>query len=777
MPPVGWRRAIGDRHPDPFRAKQVPDPLTDDGPVQGLPLGGLGTGSIGRDLDGRFSRWHLVPGRPSYRPAAGSWLGMELAAPADPDGARGPASGGVTCGPLALVAAGTETRPAGLAPAEGPVGDYEALFPFARYRYRSALTWGIEVEVRQWSPVVPGREDESSWPVGCFEVELRSGRDQPCEVTVALVFELPLGPAGLDGQAAELWAADGTAGARLSGAPASFAVSAEAPAGGSAAARTLACADEYEALSGGLWAAIAGPAPDGRAAGPGAGLAAAARLRLEPGEARTVALALAWDVPLIRFGERRQHAWYRAHTRRFGREGMAAAEIAGAMLASREELAERIEAWHAGLADDLERRGAPAWMLAALCNELYVMVEGGTAWVVGRRGDEAEEEHFAVLESVDYRYYETLDVRYYSSFALLELWPRLERLVVADYVRTLGVEDDGAIRAQWNGRDGRRKRRDAAPHDLGGPYGDPFRHVNAYDLHDSGDWRDLNPKLVLQVARDALLLGDERLAREAWPACREAIRYVEAFDVDGDGVPEHDGLPGQTYDTWPMTGLSAYCGDLWLACLAAGAWLARLAGDDAEAERLTAMRLRAQPVLEAALWTGTHYRFDASGGPTSEIVLAGQLAGTWYALLLGLPAPHPAERAERALETVLAANFRGFAGGRLGPVNGRLADGRPPGVESEQADEVWVGVGWTIASMALLMGRDAEAWAVGAALYRTLYEDSGLWFRTPEAWTEDRRFRAAVYHRPLAVWSLVTALRLREHPVQHHAFIDPLTAT
>ena len=67
----GWRRHIGVRHPNPFTAK--PDQqLTDDGPVQGLPFGGLGTGSIGRDHDGGFSRWHLSPGRYRYRPSPGA---------------------------------------------------------------------------------------------------------------------------------------------------------------------------------------------------------------------------------------------------------------------------------------------------------------------------------------------------------------------------------------------------------------------------------------------------------------------------------------------------------------------------------------------------------------------------------------------------------------------------------------------------------------------------------------------------------------------------------
>ena len=42
---------------------------------------------------------------------------------------------------------------------------------------------------------------------------------------------------------------------------------------------------------------------------------------------------------------------------------------------------------------------------------------------------------------------------------------------------------------------------------------------------------------------------------------------IAIADVDGDGLPEHDGLPDQTYDTWPMHGPSAYVGILWLGAL------------------------------------------------------------------------------------------------------------------------------------------------------------------------------------------------------------------
>jgi len=733
----GWKRRIGDQLADPYRAK--PDQgLIDDGACRGLPLGGLGTGSIGRDFDGCFSRWHLIPGAYRHEVSPGSWVAVQWS----------------SAKPAVLAASEVRRRPQCLASCPDG-GEYEALFPFAWYRFP-------EVTVRQWSPVIPGRERESAWPVAYFEVTLRNPDDHAArEVAVALAFELPVGERFVNGPI-ELSHDGSTAAAQLAAGAGGFALGAETSSAVQVAAAPLRGEADYDRLGSDLWEPVAelaqGPpvsvAPDEHP-----GLVAAARAALGPLEERTVRFALAWDLPEVKSGGTGQRSWWRAHTREFGRTGDAAPRVVQAALVAGRELADAAEAWQAALGARLAGWKAPAWLLPALCNQLSVLVDGGTAWVLD---DAGEEEHFGTLECIDYPFYETIDVRYYSSFVLLELWPRLESLVMRDIVRAVGQDDPRKVTTDWDGREAVRKVRHAVPHDLGSPGDDPFRRSNAYTLQDTSTWKDLNPKFVLQLVRNAKMLADGEFSAALWPVCRDAIAYLECCDRDGDGIPENAGVPDQTYDTWPMTGVSAYCGDLWLATLSAGEWAARRAGDQGGAERLARLRDRAAARLEELLWTGTHYRFDSSGGPVGETIFADQLAGTWYALLLGLPPPHLLERVERSLTAVLSTNLRGFAHGRLGVVNGRSPQGGPAEGGAEQADEVWVGVCWGIASLCLLLGRDADAWELGEALYRTIYEESGLWFRTPEAWNEERQFRAQIYHRPLAVWSLYTALRVRD---------------
>lgn len=48
---------------------------------------------------------------------------------------------------------------------------------------------------------------------------------------------------------------------------------------------------------------------------------------------------------------------------------------------------------------------------------------------------------------------------------------------------------------------------------------EPWLRVNAYVIHDTADWKDLNLKFVLQVYRDYYLTGDQGFLRDMWPVC------------------------------------------------------------------------------------------------------------------------------------------------------------------------------------------------------------------------------------------------------------------
>ena len=100
------------------------------------------------------------------------------------------------------------------------------------------------------------------------------------------------------------------------------------------------------------------------------------------------------------------------------------------------------------------------------------------------------------------------------------------------------------------------------------------------------DLADLAPKLVLQVWRDVVVLGDEDLMGEALPTLERVMADLAASDLDGDGLPDHGGIPDQTYDTWPMTGPSAYGGSLYLGALAALEAMHRRTGSVARADAI-----------------------------------------------------------------------------------------------------------------------------------------------------------------------------------------------
>jgi non-lysosomal glucosylceramidase len=766
--PHAWRWPIGVAYGGPERARQdVNGPLIDDGPWAGVPLGGLGAGSIGRTHRGDFARWHLDVGRHRFETIPVDQFSVFVSG-----GEAGSAHVLSTIRPDMLRSWNWDLP-------EG-AGTYHGLFPNAWLEYDWAAL-PVRLLQRQFSPVIPGNYRESSYPVGIFDWQIDNPGSEPVTVGLMLTWLNDIGrDRGQDRRGGHLNASlrrDGLAGVVMLG-PADVA---DAPWNGSVAIMAaeepgvrLTTFDRFQADDGAdVWADFAADGRlddvvDDRPSAPGEALGAAlaATVELGPGETRTVSFVLAWDLPIVEFGSGTR--WYKRYTRFFDRSGANAWAIGAEALARRGEWSAAIDAWQAPILAD---PGRPDWYKTALFNELYYLVDGGTVWTdgepfhisepaallapAGRWGDGRTPEslgHFAVLECYDYAFYNTLDVNFYASWALLLLWPELDVRVMRDFAATVDLDDPEIVTVGWQGTPAQRKRRGAMPHDLGSPSEDPFLRPNAYSWRDINIWKDLNSKFVLQVWRDILLAPAPDLAGETWPAVVQAMEYLGGFDRDGDGLPEHDGQPDQTYDAWSMTGPSAYSGALWLAALRAAMRLGEIVGDMTRVERFGRLLDRGSAAFEARLWNGRCYRFDASGEASSDSVMADQLAGQWYADATGLGDLVSPERIRTALRTIYESNVLAFGGGDMGAVNGIRPDGSVD-ESTEQSPESWTGTTYGLAAFMIGRGLTEEGWRTAHGAFSVTY-GRGLWFRTPEAYLEDGRYRATMYLRPLAIWAI-----------------------
>jgi len=74
--------------------------------------------------------------------------------------------------------------------------------------------------------------------------------------------------------------------------------------------------------------------------------------------------------------------------------------------------------------------------------------------------------------------------------------------------------------------------------------------------------------------------------------------------------------------------------------------------------------------------------------------------------------------------------------------------------DNEQIQEVWVGTTFGLCAEMIAEGLQREAFATAKGIYDVVYEKKGYWFRTPEAWGTDGMYRASMYMRPGAIWSM-----------------------
>ncbi|GFQ03947.1 non-lysosomal glucosylceramidase [Phtheirospermum japonicum] len=564
------------------------------------------------------------------------------------------------------------------------------------------------------------------------------------------------------------------------------------------------------------------------------GTAVAASLTIPAETVKTVTFSLAWACPEVNFtGGRTYHrpvSYCSRYTKFYGTHSNVASDIARDAIVEHRRWESEIEAWQRPI---LEDKRLPEWYPPTLFNELYYLNAGGTIWTdgsppihsirtIGKRRfsldrsttdpttkpDQTETAlnilnrmtsllqdlhtpasttsalgtnllsntddnigQFLYLEGIEYHMCNTYDVHFYASFALTALFPKLELSIQRDFASAVMMHDPTMMTLLQDGTSVQRKVLGAVPHDIG--MRDPWFEVNFYNLHNTDRWKDLNSKFVLQVYRDVVATGDEGFARAVWPSVYVAMAYMEQFDRDGDGMIENEGFPDQTYDTWSVSGVSAYCGGLWVAALQAASGLAGVVGDKGCEDYFWFRFEKAKKVYEK-LWNGSYFSYDDSGSGTSASIQADQLAGQWYVVLgdeyaraCGLLPIVDDEKAQKALEKVYNFNVLKVKNGRMGAANGMLPNGEPD-MCTLQSREIWSGVTYAVAAGMIHENMIETAFKTAVGVYEVAWseEGHGYAFQTPEGWDFEGRYRSLGYMRPLAIWAMQWALTQHKCPKQ-----------
>ncbi|OAY39686.1 non-lysosomal glucosylceramidase isoform X1 [Manihot esculenta] len=799
---------------------------------QGIPLGGIGSGSIGRSYKGEFQRWQLFPRICEEKPILANQFSVfvsrsngakysSVLCPRNPEVLKLPTDSGIGSWDWNL---------------KGDSSTYHALYPRSWTIYEGEPDPELRIVCRQISPVIPHNYKESSFPVSVFTFMLYNSGKTAADVSLLFTWANSVGGdsefSGLHFNSTTMME-DGVHGILLHHKtahgfpPVTFAVTAQETNGVhvSKCPRFVIYGNSQGITARDMWHEIKehGSFDNLKSTGmsvpsePGSsiGAAIAASVTIPPDAVRTVTFSLAWDCPEVCF--RGARTYHRRYTKFYGTNGDAAARIAHDAILGHGLWESQIEAWQRPI---LEDKRLPEWYPITLFNELYYLNSGGTVWtdgsppfqslvsiggrkfsldssraglksiidahqndtsvdILGRMTSMLEQIHapiasnsafgtnllqegeenigqFLYLEGVEYQMWNTYDVHFYSSFALIMLFPKLELSVQRDFAAAVMMHDPSKMKLLHDGRWAHRKVLGAVPHDIG--MNDPWFEVNAYNLHNTDTWKDLNPKFVLQVYRDVVATGDKSFAEAVWPSVYVAMAFMDQFDRDGDGMIENDGFPDQTYDTWSVSGVSAYSGGLWVAALQAASALARKAGDKASEDYFWA-RFQKAKVVYQKLWNGSYLNYDSSGSSNSSSIQTDQLAGQWYARACGLLPILDKEKARSALEKVYNYNVLKVKDGKLGAVNGMLPDGRVD-LSSMQSREIWSGVTYAVAATMIQEDLMDMAFHTASGIYEAAWSEKGFGysFQTPEGWNTDGQYRSLCYMRPLAIWAMQWAL-------------------
>ena len=232
----------------------------------------------------------------------------------------------------------------------------------------------------------------------------------------------------------------------------------------------------------------------------------------------------------------------------------------------------------------------------------------------------------------------TTDVAMYGQIATSLLFPELDRLTV-DTWRKFQNPDSGTV-----------------IHSVAcNSYTIPEGEANGHRL-------DMPGQFVFQALRAAVWSGDQNWLKEVWPNAKSALAYVlRERDKNSDHLPDMEGIMC-SYDNFPMFGVAPFVVSQWLAAVALALNVARQLGDETFTATYTPFFEQGCATLESTTWNGRYFKLYSdhqAKDPNGENgCMVDQLIGAGVAHQLGLPDIIDPAKAATALRTILAMNYK-----------------------------------------------------------------------------------------------------------------------
>jgi non-lysosomal glucosylceramidase len=735
-----------------------------------LPLGGIGTGTVGLGGRGQLRDWELENHPSKGRTAPLSFLACQVS--------------GEGLAPQARILEGAlfDEEVQGWTGSEAPLAgiprfadcEFQATYPFGRV-VLSDPGFPLAARVEAVSPLAPGDAEVSGQPLAIFRVVLSSRASQPVEASVMFSVEALTGHAlRAAGQpsrpAAEPRTADGLGGVLLGDAAmdsaheewGTIAAAAVGPDTWTGPSWAMGKWNQglFEMWQGFTQAGQPAAGLFGRDDAPMSSPALAgtvgARRRIEPGGTAEVVFMLGWHFP-------NRRAWRQGGG---GPRGLAGPEIVGNHYAT---------------------TAADAWAVLT-----------------------AQAPRLAELEEVTRRFVSAFWSADLSAPVKEAALFNLSTLRSQTYFRTAdghpfgweGCLDDagsclGSCTHVWN--------YDLATGYLFGGLARQMRELEyryATDPAGAMSFRILLPLskarefpltaadgqfgCVLKLHRDWQLSGDDEWLRRLWPACRRSLEFAwieGGWDADRDGLCE--GTQHNTMDV-EYYGPNPVIQSWYLAALAAGAVMADAVGDAEFGATCREVLASGQRATEDTLFNGRYYqqkimppgdfskiapklRSDSMGAeeadnPEFQIgdgCILDQLVGDTYARLTGLGAVLDGEHVQTALGSIHELNYIPDFGNwtnymRTYAVHGErghIVESYPHGLPEHPMPywpEAWTGLEYVYAMGLIQQGRTEEAEDVVAAVR----ERFGGGRRNPF----DEAECGHHYARAMASWGLIVAL-------------------